>query len=258
MPRLLLMCAVVVALSASSAQAAGVNLAWDDCAGLGGGASNKFGTATFSCNSNENSAGRTSSIFGSYVLPTTIQTFDGIDAFVYLYSPLPALPPWWDFGNYPTGSPVGCRAGQLVVYFPYFYASPSCPGWPVVVHAAIVTFQTGYGGPSRALLHILASSVDGAPGVAYEGEEMMAFILEIRNAKTVGTGSCSGCETPMCLTLSQLNIRQRPFENPQLHLTNPDVRNFVTWNDAGGAQNCAGIVPTHKLTWGQVKSLYRE
>jgi hypothetical protein len=63
MGRVVFACVVLIAASFSSALAAGVNLGCDDCAGVGAAPSDKFGTATFSCNSNLNTSQRSFRMF---------------------------------------------------------------------------------------------------------------------------------------------------------------------------------------------------
>jgi hypothetical protein len=261
MRRLLLLCVALIAASVSTGHAAGINLGWDDCGGLGSTPFNKFGTPTFSCNTNASTAGLTSSIVGSYVLASDISNFVTLEAVLDMKASFGAyggeLAPWWDFGNYPAVATPGCRNGELL--FSFRNAATSCLDWPgpAPVQGNMI-FERGFGAPNRARIKLIGAYTSGTPQPVLAGDEMVAFTLTINNAKTAGTGSCAGCTTPMCLVLVMLVVGQSPAANPPLSLDTPDVVDFVTWNDASNTSHCPGAVPTVRSTWGQVKSLYRE
>jgi len=256
MKKTLLICAALLAVCVSSAMAAGVNLGWDDCAGLGGAPGNKFGTATFSCNSNLNSVGRSSKIVGTYVLANSIDNLVANEVVLDMMTPGGVLAPWWDFGNYPAAATPGCRAGQLV--FAFRDASTSCLDWPGTAGVSgNMTVERDFGGPGRARIKLIGAYTAGAPQPVVAGDEMVSFTLTINNAKTVGTPNCVGCASPMCMVLNSIIVNQAPVANPQIKLENPQDRNYVTWNDAANTTGCPGVTPTHRNSWGQVKSLYR-
>jgi hypothetical protein len=70
--------------------------------------------------------------------------------------------------------------------------------------------------------------------------------------KSVGSGSCAGCETPVCLTLSQ--IKSVGSDNSNEDLSNGLVSATVTWQSA---QDCPGALATQNVTWGQIHSVLR-
>jgi hypothetical protein len=134
----------------------------------------------------------------------------------------------------------------------------SCIDWPGSAGVSgNMTVERDFGGPGRARIKLIAAYTSGAPQPVLAGDEMISFTLTVNNAKTVGTGACAGCNSPMCMVFNQVIINQAPAETPQLTVSNPDLRNFVTWNDNGNVTGCPGVTPTHKSTWGQVKSQYR-
>jgi len=256
MKKTLLICAALLALSVSSAMATGVNLAWDDCAGVGGGLADKFGTANFSCNSNLSSAGRASSIVGTYVLGTGIPNLVGMESVLDMMTPGGVLAPWWDFGNFPALATPGCRAGNLVVAFRS--VATSCFDWPGSANVSgNMTVERDFGGPGRARIKLIAAYTAGSPQPVNAADEMLAYVLTINNAKTLGSPNCTGCNSAMCMVLNEISIGQAPAASPTLRLQSPDVQNYVTWNDATNTTGCPGVTPTHRSSWGQVKSLYR-
>lgn len=74
-------------------------------------------------------------------------------------------------------------------------------------------------------------------------------------------GTCTGCTLPVCLYLKQItpassdaNEHPTPLNTPTGNGAAQGISNLLTLN--GGTGLCA-TVPTHKNTWGQLKSLYR-
>ena len=84
------------------------------------------------------------------------------------------------------------------------------------------------------------------------GVEYYAFKLMVNNAKTQGTGSCSGCSTPVCILLSELNVVQS--DNQHESLTVAQASNRVTWQ---GASDCPGAMTQQNIMWGQIRSVMR-
>jgi hypothetical protein len=259
MKKSLLICAALLAVSVSTAMASGVNLGWDDCIG-GGAVNNKFGTAAWACNTNTNTVGttfRNSTIVGTYVLANSINNLVGNEDVLDMMNPGAIVQPWWDFGNYPAVATPGCRAGQLA--FTFRNPGTSCLDWPGTdAVAGNMTCERGFGGTNKARIKLISAYTAGAPQPVNAGDETVSFTLTVLNAKTVGTGACAGCTSPMCMVFNSITIGQSPALPVPLKLSNPEVNNFVTWNDALNTTGCPGVTPTHKSSWGQVKSLYRE
>jgi len=67
--------------------------------------------------------------------------------------------------------------------------------------------------------------------------------------------ACPGCLNPACLVFNFCRL-QEPAGGLDITLTNPAVRQHVTWQ-GGGTIPCPGATPTQKGTWGSVKALYR-
>jgi hypothetical protein len=95
------------------------------------------------------------------------------------------------------------------------------------------------------------------------GDELYDFTINITNQKTVGTGSCAGCTTPVCIVLNSINVvAQDNVEERLLSTPTAPGSNFITWQgggnpSAGGTIGCPAATPTRRSTWGSVKSLYR-
>ena len=85
----------------------------------------------------------------------------------------------------------------------------------------------------------------------FAATEYYSFTLRINHSKTVGTGACGGCSTPIYIMLAQVNVTTPTLADNRL-LAGPldgAVSDLVSWN--------ALPVPVRASSWGAVKSLYR-
>ena len=105
MKKTLLITGLLLALTASMASAAGVNLYWNDCGTGGNGTVNK----TFACNGN---APNHDMYISVDPLPGVVNT-NGHNHILDLQSASTPLPAWWDFKN--TGT---CRINSLIASRP--------------------------------------------------------------------------------------------------------------------------------------------
>ena len=88
----------------------------------------------------------------------------------------------------------------------------------------------------------------------FAAQEYFAFNANINNAKSVGTGNCAGCSTPVCIVLNSINVVAGAATHDLVSggATAADS-DKATWQGVG--PSCA-LVPTKNATWGQVKALY--
>lgn len=246
---------LALSLCASAAGAAGLNLAWDKCLSEGG-ASAK----TFSCAVNSDY----SDVVASFTAGQPHPKFVALVAMLDIQSTVKTLPAWWEFFN--TGT---CRQSNFLVTFSYrelprlmcedpfdgsgyggigSYATPDHP---------LNTFD---GGPNNARLTVGVAMA--SPRNLASGTEYYAFILRLDHESSSGPGACEGCSTPVCLTLTQVDVYddspadpdgQVIHEAPPESITQQARNQMITWQDSGG--NCQPKV--RNKTWGQLKSLYR-
>jgi uncharacterized membrane protein len=101
--------------------------------------------------------------------------------------------------------------------------------------------------PNRARVLITGAVPSYSPIALSAGTEYYCFKLVLGSTKTVGTGACAGCSTPVCLVLSEIKAVQS--DNSQETLTAPVTANVLTWQSATG---CASAT---KSTWGQIRAL---
>jgi hypothetical protein len=237
--------------------AEGVNLAWNHCLGEGTGVQN----VTFACNTNTGLHVMT----GSFVLGHDLATVIGAEVVLELATASPSLPAWWTFKNAGT-----CRATSMAVTFVQNPTDVVCQDWAATeaigglasyctIAGECVDHPTAANVARIKLISAVpqASAKDLAAGIEY-----FDFNLLINNQKTVGTGSCAGCETPACVVLNSIrvvptgDIGSRTLTAP----TAPGT-DFVTWQGGGvpvvgGVTGCPAVTAARRSTWGMLKSSY--
>ena len=225
-------------MMASAAFAAGVNLSWTACGAAG------TDSKTFACAANTGS----DVLVASFVAPAGTSGITGIEAVVDIQSSTPTMPDWWLFKNAGT-----CRQTALST----LSAGVSCDGdyWAGQASGGISAYITPYlAATNRARLLVIYAVPSNLAGPVDVDVEYFAFTATIGHAKTVGTGSCAGCATPMCVVLNEIKLTQGVGIG-DFRLGNAAVNNIVTYQGESAA-NCL-TVPVKNRTWGAVKSLLR-
>ena len=234
----------VLALSAPRVRAAGINLYWNDCSPLRGGAG--VTGLTNDCTSNTGSL----SLVASFVPPPEVTALLAAVVSVYVTLPAPSAPSWWQMQ---TG---GCRAGSISAAFQFTGRSACTNPWP---SSTLGFAQLDYPGccndPRLAWIRAVAAvptedSIAMSPNLEY-----YAFEILIDRRKSVGAGSCDGCATPACIELKYIELDQSVPWSYDQRLWQADQNTFVTYNGAH-AGDCR-YTPVRNRTWGAVKSMYR-
>lgn len=252
MKKTLLLSGLLLALTASVALAAspggGINFAW----GAGCWPENPVNLKTFACTGNTLSG---AIMTGSFASSIDQPDFVGIEAVVDLQASAGSLPAWWQFFN--AGS---CRATSLSTSQD-FTAAPNVSCFDLYFGLAaggIAAYQTTTtappvpsGLPNAARLKVAYALADPSP--VANSVEYYGFKATINGLKTVGTGACAGCATPVCLVLNE--IKSAGNLGSVARCTTPISNTAISWQAIDGVA-CAAT-PTHNATWGQVKSLYR-
>ncbi len=246
MKKTILLCGALLALTATVASAAGVNIAWLKCAGEGTGVQNR----TFACALNTGS----NLAVGSFIAPAGVNALSGNEVVIDLQSAGTTLPAWWQFKNVGT-----CRTASLSVNFVADAGNAVCVDeFSGAGAGGIGAYNIGYGGnPARARLTMAIATA--SPGPIDVDVEYFAFNLLINNAKTVGTGACAGCTVPVCLVLNSIKLTQGVGVGDfVLSQAGAPASNYITWQGGNiGGSGCPAATPAKNATWGTVKSLYR-
>ena len=241
-------------LLAPAAQAAGLNLAWDHCLPDGG-----VNVKKFACTSN---AG-VSEVVGSFIPAQVHPRFVGIEVQVEVQSESTALPDWWQVFN--SGS---CRESSISAAMdftrrpqggcsdPFGTTAFGGIGAYVTANKPRPDYQPR---PNSARL-MMAAAIMGTSTLS-AGTEYYCVWLTIDHESSA-SGACSGCSSPVCLTLSQVTLYDDTPIDPNGGQSQPPVyerittvaqNNLIGWQDTGPA--CQSNVKNK--TWGQLKSLYR-
>lgn len=230
-------------LVASMASAAGINLLWNDCA-LGGGVQNK----TFACTSNTG----TNSLYASFIPPAGITAATGVETVIDLLVENTATLSggWWAFKNAST-----CRQTALSSSADFTSNTGCTDYWQGLAAGGVTAYIQSYSGnANRArLLAIYATAVANATSMD-SNLEYYGVKFNISNAKTVGTGACSGCLDKVCLVFNSIKVTQ-PAGVGDFVISDEATGRTATWqNEVAGT--CLPV-PVKNRTWGAVKSLYR-
>jgi hypothetical protein len=248
MKKILLLCGMLLALTATVASAAGVNLSWDNCGAAG------TPSKSFACNTNTGSAVFVASVSA----PAGIGLWTSFETEIQVQSN-GAWPAWWALRNQ-TGQTGQCRAGALSVSQDFTggpYAGVCGDTFLNQGAGGITTYLVGFNGPNRARLAVTFSVPSANQVPLDEGFEYFSMRGAILYTKTVGTGACAGCQDGVCLNCTYVRCLQ-PAGAPggNVSVTNPAGRSYIMWNGAT-VEACNGATPTKSTTWGSVKALYR-
>ncbi len=260
-----LMTAACLIATASLAHAApGIAMRWDQCYGDGG-VSNK----NFACDTNAGSE----TLVLSFKPPADLDQVNGNEIHVDLQAPGSTVPSWWQFKN--TGT---CRVTSLSVNST---ASPNAVAcldeFAGNATSGIGSYNIGFGSANAVHIVIAEAVPTSALVTLTADQEYFALNIVIDHRKTVGTGACSGCVTPMCLLFNGLKIT-RGGEGLDVSLGTPFAPNSFAAGWQGGSPNlyyepetishllifqgwylqgCGLPTPARNQTWGAIKSLYR-
>jgi len=247
MKRAMLLCGVLLALTATMAAAAeGLNIRWTACLGDAGTINRNF-----ACNTN---AG-TNQLKGTFELGHDLLNVSGVEPVVDIATAGPILPEWWEFKNLGTCRPLALSIAA--------YDGAACFDWAVgQASMNIAAYQQGLGGPNAARVLILNAVVLDAIQNLTAQTEYTVFQLNIANSATVAS-TCTGCQLAACIVFNSLGVASIDgstyrFSGP----SNGTDSHYATWQGGIGVntdrgQGCPAATPTKNATWSQVKSLYR-
>ena len=241
MKKAILLCGMLLAISATVASAAGLNLRWTNCAGDAG-----TQNRTFACANNTGS----NVMVGSFVLDADLPQVNGDELVVDLASAGPTLVDWWKFTAAGT-----CRQLSLSIAAQDGAACPDM--FSLAASMNIAAYQMGLHGPNSARILCVNAVQAAAIADLTGGQEYGIAKWTFNNAKSVGTGSCTGCQTAVCIVFNSANITtEGNLRNTKLTGEAAPGSAYIVWQGGGGT-NCPAATPSKNATWGSVKSLYR-
>jgi hypothetical protein len=242
----------------------GVNIRWDACYDDSG-AANKL----FACDTNTGSA----SLVLSLVMDAVMDSVSGMEIRVEFWSASASLPDWWQFKNIGT-----CRQSSLSFSTILPPAAVNCSDWASGNAAGgIGSYTVSQFGPNMATVLVAEAVPPTALASLDPGTEYFLCRLTINHLKTVGTPSCTGCDVPVCVVFSAVNVDTPILANNRRFWTgaNNVASQLANWQNGspvnpfiGGSTMTGGprttlegcvlsSTPTRNSTWGAVKALYR-
>ncbi len=256
--RLPMLIAGVSLLFASAALAQGdLRLGWNNCRADGG-----LQNTSFTCATNTGSE----ILVGTFVPPFDLPAVIGLEALLYVigeptysYCDGPGCPPpgnydlpsWWHL------QAGGCRATSLIASCNFasepFASSTHC--LDVWYGQAFAGLQYDYPHLSTksARLRVAVAVNEASAAALVAGQEYYGFQVIVRNTKTVGTGACDGCCTPVTILFDTMTLTNMQPDGAAYFTFYPSgYEFFATWQNPSSCPT-----PTRNRTWGEIKATYR-
>jgi hypothetical protein len=254
MKKAILLCGMLLAITASSALAGGLGLRWTQCEGDGG-----VQNLNFACNSNASNR----ALAASFTLDTDLLNVLSNELVLDVATASPTLVAWWELrGTAATACRVLGTAQALTIAA---QDGGSCPDlFAGSGSMNLAAYFVGVNGANKARILAVNAVPSTSPvnlvlaeNPAGNGTWGVARFT-INNNKTVGTPSCAGCSTPACIVFNSCLLTVLNHTNDRMVSgEHTPGGNFVSWQGGGGVELCPGATPTKNATWGTVKSLYR-
>src|SRR5262249_25955955 len=180
-----------------------INIRWDNCFSDGG-----VMNRTFACNTN---SGFERAIL-SLQLDTGMEQVSGMEIRFSLKTTSPTLPAWWEFHN--AGS---CRHNSFVFIGSPMVTPGACVDWGSGFEVGgIGAWRVNEIGTGSAVGLIAAAVAPSNLATLDPVTEYIVGALQVDHAKSVGAGSCPGCDTPTCILFTSLNVTTPVLANNRL------------------------------------------
>jgi hypothetical protein len=241
MKKTLILTGILLALWVPMALAAGICINWGTGCWLDGTPLNDL---AFLCNTNTGTARMTCSFAVSYAMPE----FVGIELDLEGLTEAPVVPLWWQLG---AGQ---CRPTAIATSADFSTAPQiGCIDmWAGQASGGLAIYDWGplWGGNNRA--HILVVYAVPADTPIPLDPEVPYYAAQVRISyiKTVGSGSCAGCLSPMVWHFYSMKAAELT-QYEMLTEVLPGGNQCLRW------QHSTLPSPARNASWGQVKSLYR-
>ena len=255
--RLLALLLLAPSLLAPSARAAGVALRWGSCEGTA--------NRNFACDKSSGSE----LLVGSFDPPSGVNQLSGIEVILSIAAADGSTPSWWQALD--TGA---CRRGALTASFDVSDQSECEDPWngqaqgTIASAAANRVSAENLNNPAGIDLYLVgALAPSQAQGVS-SGRTYAAFKIAINHQKSSGSGACSGCDTPVCITIDAVRLtdpgrlidpNSHKWESKTFDITDGiagmgGASQVATWQ--GGSSNCtAGLAKPS--TWAELKNRFK-
>ena len=264
MKKTLLLTGVLLALSASLAAAAGLNLGWNLACPT---TTLSAVDTSFPCDDNTLSF----TIIGSAVAPAGLSKVTAEELVFDLQEAGGVLQPWWRLEDANASTPAGCRGtdpvtnpvGSLSLTAAFAGASTAvCKNYWATSASGGQNYVPGFSGADKARLQGVFARTAASAGALTSGVQYYVANIGLDTQHTIADPTdptiyvCAGCADGVCLVFNSCKFDQPPgTPNGDITVGTVDQRQNVTWQ-GGGTVDCQAI-PVRRATWGKVKSLYR-
>ena len=234
------------------------------CAGVRDGTANR----SFAC---DKSTG-TEVLVGSFDPPSGVSQLVGIEVILSIAAADGTLPSWWQM--FEAGN---CRRGSISSSFDVSdqmdcedaWNGSATGGWGMAAQNRVSQYNVG--NPNGVDLFLSAAVAPGQIQGVSSGRTYAAFKLVINHQKSTGGSACSGCDTPVCITLDAMRLVQP--SRPTSSSSDGEVKTAEVYSDLtngisalgaqsqvatwqGGTANCgAGL--SKASTWSELKSRFK-
>ncbi len=193
----------------------GINLSWDDCGEAGA------TLYTFACDEN---SGAPFAMVASFLPPAGVAEFVGLSATLMIESESEILPSWWQHG-------LGyCRGTtRLSTAFDFRSGPYSCRDPFLGLGAGGYDYESHWDRPNLARLRIQCAVPYEMRGAVEPSDEYFAFKVHILRSKTTGDGACSGCDEPVSISLSEIQLFQPAFRGFDPIIATPHGASVISW-----------------------------
>ena len=215
---------LVLVTPQSAGAVSGVNIRWSKCYSDGG-TLNK----TFTCSGN---TGSQTAVL-AFKLDHTKTNVSGIEVYLALSSTNATMPAWWLLN---TGGCRGSSPGQsssLSGNSALPAGSVNCVDWSGGQAAGgLAAYIVGGVAPNQARITLGWAVAPGNERTFNPGQEYFVCNLVLNNNKTVGTGACGGCTTPVVIFLEGMILATPTNVNETVNLpSNEPQSQWVTWQN---------------------------
>ena len=231
-------------LTARPASAQGISMRWGECPADGG-----IRNLAFACNTNTGLRELTT----SFLLPAAVSA-NSVTGVIDVIAADVTLPEWWNYRFCRSGSIALTSAAAAVTVCDDFMGTCAIDGGFTAILPGVPSAN------AERLEFTRLKCPTGSPAILLvSGVEYLGPVLTINFNRTLGSPSCTGCATPVCLILTQLHVGPAAGG---VTLTNPAIPpdgNVITWQGGGLGSGgvCQAATPTRRALWGSVKALYR-
>jgi hypothetical protein len=253
MKKILAMCGVLLALSASAALAqinGGLDITWTTCVLEGSLQDQNFTNCTTS-----GAATSTRRLYSVLKSPVNLPNFVAVQCVYDLQQEgVPNVDPYWRFDA------VCNQSGLTIQSDPDPAGAGTCDGetnpWGLggADGSPFIVLSTPTGNRTRIITATTRASTNPFPIL---GDGITNYYISTLLFNTSNRATCPGCNNKVAIVWNDAEMAENTGN--RVHITGPDkVGNCVTMNARGTpTDNICQATPARKTTWGQLKSIYR-